>query len=96
MKWFYLSIALCLISAAAGAGYLYQGTRDLDSFCSGVPLGATVAQVRKAAQRQGFESFMEPFTQMRIRPLRWHMSPPSCRVFFNRDRTVEFRQLQAT
>jgi hypothetical protein len=96
MRWFYFALFMSVATAAGAGGYLYRQSDRLDEFCAKLPLGASVVEVRKSAQRQGFESSMEPYTQMRIKPKHWHLAPPSCRVFFNRDRTVEYRLLQDT
>ncbi len=96
MRWFYVSIGLCLTATAAWFVYLGQETRELQVFCSRLALGATVVQVRESAQEEGFLPKMEPYAQMRIEPATWMPRPPSCRVFFNRERTIEYRVWQSS
>jgi|GEM_PF-4287861 len=96
MRSYVISIALCLITTLTGATYLGTERSRLETFCKDLPLGASFVQVRKSAQKLGFEPQMESFSQLRITPRFWHAAPPSCRVFFNRDQAVQFRIAQAS
>ena len=93
-KWLYLSlIALGGVTWSAYSHFHDQAV-NLEKFCQTVPIGATDVEVRKSAQALGFTPTMEPFAQMRIQPWEKLLPPPSCRVFFNRARTVEYRVLE--
>src|SRR4051812_16713127 len=94
MRWFYTSLVLSIAAAGSWFYHVDSQTAQLRDFCSKMPLGATIVQVREAAQEKGFEPKMEPFAQMRIEPLGWMPEVPACRVFFNRARTVEYRVWQ--
>lgn len=96
MRWFYLALILSLTSAGGAWSWLEMERKELKKLCQTLPLGATISEVRKSARARGFEPKMDPFAQMRIEPSFWHSSPPSCRVFFNRARTVEYRLLQSS
>lgn len=92
MKHLFLAL-LVLVSVIGGAfGYLHWQLDRLETFCGSLPQGWGAAQVREAAEEQGFRSAMEPYTQMRITPALYDPSERSCRVFFNRERVVEFKQ----
>lgn len=96
MRWVYTSIILGVLLIAGIATDLGIQNRRLQAFCQELGPGRDVVQVRKSAQVSGFKPRMEPFSQMRIESPHWgwHLSPPSCRVFFNQERTVEYRVWQ--
>jgi hypothetical protein len=91
VRLYLIALAGLLLVGAASGGYLFQRSRELDRFCRRLPLGLSMAQVREAARDRGFESRMEPYGQMRIEPAFWPVSPPSCRVIFNAEKTVGYR-----
>jgi hypothetical protein len=92
MKRFVLAWILCWLSAGAAVAYVVHEDHRLQTFCAAIPLGSTVSEVRKSAQKQGFETEMEPFVQMKVRPTHWVPAPFACRVIFNRDDVVELRR----
>jgi hypothetical protein len=96
MRSIVVATVLSILCALAWFGYVQWRARELNEFCSSLPKGWTVVQVREAAQEKGFTPTMEPFAQMRIEASRWHFSAKSCRVFFNRARTVEYRIWQGS
>lgn len=95
-RYFKVAIALSVLSAVAWGVVLYSQHRKLSRFCMGVQVGTSISQVREAAQRQDLDPRMEPFAQMSVEPLFWPLPAkvPSCRVFFNKSRFVEYRLLQ--
>lgn len=93
-RWYGAAIALSLATFVIAAIALQVQVRAVKHFCDTLPVGWTTAQVREAAQEQGFRVRIDPFTQMRILPYFWDPSRRSCRVFFNREQTVEYRSWQ--
>lgn len=92
-RWFGASIILAVVAASLWGYSLYQREARLSSFCSELPLGRAINEVREDAKKHGLVPRMEPYAQMRVEDEGWPFVPksPACRVFFNRERTVEYR-----
>ncbi len=94
MRWYWLAVAFAFLSAGGAAFVLVRDHGRLADFCRDVELGEDLARIRRLAYREGFEPRIEPHAQMRVVARSWsywHQSPPSCRIFFNDSRTVEYR-----
>lgn len=93
MKHYLLSFALLALVIAVVAITLEHQKRELHAFCDELTIGRSLVQVRKDADREGFDAKVEAYAQLRIEPplWQWNPSPPSCRVFFGKARTIEYR-----
>jgi hypothetical protein len=82
---YYLGAFLLLAVTVAGlAAYFVNEWQSLRRLCMGLPIGASVAQVRESAAQDGFRSSMLPGTQMVVEPRFWFHSPaPHCLAAFN-------------
>jgi hypothetical protein len=96
MRSYYSALILIFVCTFSVAAYLGFERHELNRFCDRVHLGDTVAGVRKLAELEGFEPELEPYAQLRIqsRVWSWNRNAPSCRVFLNAARTVEYRVWQ--
>ena len=94
MKLVWASIAVAVAVVATVVAHFVTESRELRDFCQSLPVGMAITEVREAATEKGFDPRMEPYSQMRIEPTGWHYARPSCRVFFNKDRTIEYRVFQ--
>lgn len=96
MRGYQATLLLTLIVFAGAGGYLELEARKLRRFCGTIAQGQTIAQVRETAQELGYSSAIEPFAQMRISPRLGDPAGRSCRVFFNKEQTVEYRVFQGS
>lgn len=94
MKLFLFSLSLTLSFAIGVVGYFQTRNQELGKLCSHLNKGLEMAEVREKAREMGFEPKLEAFAQMRIESTPWHPDPPQCRVFFNSNRTLEYRVWQ--
>ncbi len=96
MRWLISSIILGLFITLSLLSYPLYQEQKVQSFCSGLPIGLSIADLRESTEEQGFDAKMEPFAQMTIQSSVWEPAKHSCRVFFNSERTVEYKIWQKT
>ena len=96
MRWFYFSFLLLFVVICGGFGFISHTNQGLNDLCQRLTSGQSVAEVRDLATQSGFETKMEAFIQMKIEPPFWEPLTPSCKVFFNRNQTVEYRVWQSS
>jgi hypothetical protein len=94
MKWLGVAILIFVLTAASFFTYARYKKLELQEYCAQLQKYVELPRIREQAKSLGFHVEQEAFIQMRITPLKWMPSPPTCRVFFNPDRMMEYRVWQ--
>jgi hypothetical protein len=94
MKILWAGVALAIALAVGLVAHFVALSRDLKSFCEGLPNGMPISEVREQAEEHGYDPRMLPYAQMSIEPTGWHYAKPACKVIFNKDRTIEYHVWQ--
>ena len=95
MRWLVTAVILAFLAAGGAYGVLARDRGRLREFCDGLELGTSILDVRRVAKRGGFRSTLEPHGQVRVELGYSSILPGSCRIFFNPNRTLEYRKFEA-
>jgi hypothetical protein len=94
MKWLSAAVLIALFAAASIFTYARYKKLELQEYCAQLQKFVELPKIREQAKSLGFNVEQEAFVQMRITPMKWLPSPPTCRVFFNPERMLEYRVWQ--
>ncbi len=94
MRWLSVSILIILLASASLFTFARYRKTLLKEYCAKLPKYVELSKVREEALGLDFHVELEAHIQMKISPSRWYFFPPTCRVFFNPERTLEYRVWQ--